>query len=126
VKHVLFVCTGNSCRSQIAEAFLNSLANGKVEARSAGSKPAAEIDKGARQVMHEVGIELPHTKPKLLTKELIDWAGTIITMGCEDACPLTGKPMTEWGIKNPVGKPIEEYRKVRDEIKRKVLELLSA
>ncbi|MDO8340004.1 MAG: arsenate reductase ArsC [Candidatus Burarchaeum sp.] len=126
MKHVLFVCTGNSCRSQIAEAFLNALARGKAEAQSAGSKPAAEIDEGARQVMREVGIELPNTKPKLLTKELIDWADTILTMGCEDACPLTGKPMTDWGIKNPVGKPVEEYQRVRDEIKKNVLELLSA
>jgi len=125
MRRILFVCVSNSCRSQMAEAFLNSLGKGRAEARSAGSRPASKIDAGARRAMMEAGIPLPRTRPKLLTPELLDWADTVITMGCKGACPRTDKPTADWGIPDPVGKPMAEYRRVREEIRRKVLGLLA-
>ena len=91
MKTVLFVCVGNSGRSQMAEAFFNQLANGKARAISAGTKPAANVEPTVVKVMKEVGIDVSGNKPKPLTPEMIDQANLVVTMGCsaEAVCPAS-------------------------------------
>ena len=123
MKNVLFVCVENSCRSQMAEAFFNSMAGGGAE--SAGTSPAEEVDKGAIEVMKEIGIDISGKKPKVLMPEMNEKFDVIVTMGCIDGCPVTPRERTiEWNIEDPKGKSIEEYRKARDMIKQKVKKLI--
>jgi len=123
MKNVLFVCVENSCRSQMAEAFFNSMAGGGAE--SAGISPAEEVDKGAIEVMKEIGIDISGKKPKALVPEMNEKFDFIVTMGCIDGCPVTPREKTiEWNIEDPKGKSIEEYRKARDMIKQKVKKLV--
>lgn len=128
---ILFVCVENSCRSQMAEAILNKIAEDRgmaVRAMSAGVRPAAEVNPSAVQVLREIGIDAKHQKPKILTQEMLEKADKVITMGClaKDVCPAIFLPKTEdWGVEDPTGKPIEKFREVRDIIKGKVEDLLS-
>ncbi|MCD6146462.1 MAG: arsenate reductase ArsC [Thermoplasmata archaeon] len=123
MKNVLFVCVESSCRSQMAEAFFNSMAGGGAE--SAGISPAEEVDKGAIEVMKEIGIDISGKKPKVLMPEMNEKFDFIVTMGCIDGCPVTPREKTiEWNIEDPKGKSIEEYRKARDVIKQKVKKLI--
>ncbi|MFQ6128705.1 MAG: low molecular weight phosphatase family protein [Thermoplasmata archaeon] len=124
---VLFVCVGNSCRSQIAESIFNDLARGRRwKARSAGTKPADEVDRNAVKALKEIGLN-PNSRPKLLTAELASKASLVITMGCIDDCPyVPGKSMIEWEIEDPKGMGIEEYRAVRDELHDRIKSLLSS
>lgn len=121
-KKILFLCTENSCRSQMAEAIFNSMAK-NAKAESAGIKPASKVDEKAIEVMKEIGIDISNKKPKMLAgKEEFD---IIVTMGCIDGYPPTPKEKTvEWNIPDPKGKDIEEYRRVRDEIKSRIEKLL--
>ena len=119
---VLFICIQNSCRSQMAEAIFNHLAPEGIRATSAGSKPAARVDPLALAALKEIGIETNALNPKLLTREIAQRADKIVTMGCPEACPAVGKPMEDWGIEDPSGGGIEEYRKTREIISRKVEE----
>ncbi|MGQ9515509.1 MAG: arsenate reductase ArsC [Thermoproteota archaeon] len=127
---MLFVCVENSCRSQMAEAILNKIAEDRgiaVRAMSAGTRPAAEVNPFAVQVLREIDIDASHQKPKLLTQEMLEKADKIITMGClaKDVCPAIFLSKTEdWGIEDPSGKSIEKFREVRDIIKGKVEDLL--
>ena len=111
----------------MAEAFARSLG---LKAFSAGTLPPASMNPLVVQAMKEKGIDLSTTKPKLLTTEMINQASTVVTMGCsvEEACPKPmlakmQKKLVEWHLEDPKGKPIEEVRKVRDEIERRVGEL---
>lgn len=123
MKNVLFVCVESSCRSQMAESFFNSMAGGGAE--SAGISPAEEVDKGAIEVMKEIGIDISGKKPKALVPEMNEKFDLIVTMGCIDGCPVTPREKTiEWNIEDPKGKSIEEYRKARDMIKQKVKKLI--
>ena len=126
MKLVLFVCVGNAGRSQMAEAFFNHLAQGKAQAISAGTSPAQEIDPKVVQLMQEVDIDVSHHKPKLLTSDMLNQADLIVTMGCgvEDLCPATFAETQDWGLNDPKGKPIDEIRKIRDEIRTKVIKLI--
>ena len=126
MKTVLFVCVGNSGRSQMAEAFFNHLAKGKTKALSAGTEPASVVDPTAVKVMKEVGIDISGNKPKPLTPEMIDQANLVITMGCgaEAACPASWIETRDWGLEDPKDKPIEKVRQIRDEIKARVINLL--
>jgi arsenate reductase (thioredoxin) len=118
---VLFVCVQNAGRSQMAEA-LYERAGG--EARSAGTAPADRVHPEVVEVMREVGIELEHRKPHRLDDADADWADVVVTMGCGDACPvLPGKRYLDWELDDPAGKPLEEVRRIRDEIERRVSEL---
>ena len=119
---VLFICTQNSCRSQMAEAIFNHLAPKGIRAISAGSKPATKVDPLALAALKETEIETNTLSPKLLTREIAQRADKIVTMGCPEACPTVGKPMEDWGIEDPSGGAIEEYRKTREIIRRKVEE----
>jgi arsenate reductase (thioredoxin) len=125
-KSVLFVCIHNAGRSQIAAGYLKKLAGEKVEVRSAGSIPAEEINQNASLAMNEVGIDISKQKPKLLNSEDVLVSDYVITMGCGDSCPVyPGKTYLDWDIEDPAGQPIEEVRKIRDEIAQKVRELLA-
>ena len=124
-KTVLFVCIGNSGRSQIAEAFFNKLSK-TGKAISAGTMPDDRIHPYTVQVMKEVGIDVSQQKPKPLTSEMIEKADKIITMGCgANVCPANYLPKIEdWKIEEPYGKPIEKVREIRDQIKEKVEKLV--
>ena len=126
MKKVLFVCVGNSGRSQMAETFLNNLAKGKVEASSAGSNPAASVDLQVVEVMREVGIDISGNEPKKMTLEMVESSNRVVTMGCgvENVCPATFVPTEDWGLEDPRGQPIDKVREIRDVIKEKVIRLL--
>jgi protein-tyrosine-phosphatase len=123
---VLFVCVHNAGRSQMAAALLDHHARGRVHVRSAGSTPADEINPSVVEVMTEVGIDLSKEFPKPLTDEAVREADVVITMGCGDACAVyPGKRYLDWDLPDPAGKPVEEVRPIRDEIDRRVRELLN-
>ena len=123
---VLFVCVGNAGRSQMAEAFFNQLAGEKAMAVSAGTKPAGAVDPRTVEVMHEVGVDISAAKPKALTMEMLEQADRVVTMGCgvEGVCPASFVETEDWQLEDPKGKPIEEVRRIRDEIRARVLKLL--
>ena len=125
MKTVLFVCLHNAGRSQMAAGFLQTLANGKVRVLSAGSAPKESINPLAVQVMEEVGIDIANNQPKVLTNEAVQESDVVITMGCGDACPFyPGKRYEDWVLEDPAGQSIEKVREIRDEIRRRVDELI--
>ena len=126
MKTVLFVCVHNSGRSQMAEAFFNQLAQGKARAFSAGTSPAAAVDPTVVQAMKEMGIDISNQVPKALTPEMVEQADKVVTMGCgvEAVCPATWVETEDWELEDPKGKPLEEVRRIRDEIKARVVEIL--
>jgi len=128
-QNVLFVCVGNSARSQMAEAFFNSIAKGDTSAVSAGTHPAPAVLPVVVEVMKELNIELGSQAPKALSEEMIKAADLVITMGCgvQESCPvhLGLKIDEDWGLEDPVNKSIEEVRAIRDEIKSRVIRLLA-
>ena len=94
------------------------------EARSAGSRPEHEIHPQVAEAMGEVGVSLEGRQPKGITREDVEWADIVVTMGCGDACPvLPGKQYVDWNLQDPAGMPLEVVRAVRDEIERRVAEL---
>ena len=125
---VLFVCVHNAGRSQMAEAFLRHLADGTVEARSAGMEPGERVNPLAVEVMAERGISLAAHRPKLLTPELAAWADRTVTMGCviDESCLEVPSPIEDWGIPNPSGQPLPVVRDIRDQIEERVSLLLRA
>jgi arsenate reductase len=123
---VLFVCVHNAGRSQMAAALLAHHARGAVDVRSAGSAPADSINPAVREVMTEIGLDLSREVPKKLTTEAVEAADVVITMGCGDACPVfPGKRYLDWQLEDPAGKGVEDVRPIRDEIERRVRELLA-
>ena len=123
MKYVLFVCTHNAGRSQMAQALFERYAPSDVRAESAGSDPAQHVWPEVIEVMKGVGIDLSAHKPKRLTVEMqlhADWA---ITMGCGDACPYVPTTVDSWDIPDPAGRPIDEVRDIRDRIDVRVREL---
>jgi protein-tyrosine-phosphatase len=124
---VLFVCVHNAGRSQIAAALTHSLSKGRVHVRSAGSTPASEINPAVIQAMTEIGLDLSEEFPKPLTDEVVEAADVVITMGCGDACPIyPGKRYEDWEIPDPAGQPVEEVRRIRDQIQDRVQRLLAS
>lgn len=122
---ILFVCVHNAGRSQMAAGFMASLGGDRVEVLSAGSAPKDQINPVAIEVMQEVGIDIANNTPKILTVEAVQDSDVVITMGCGDACPIfPGKRYEDWGLEDPAGKDIEVVRKIRDEIKLRVENLL--
>ncbi|MET0734139.1 MAG: arsenate reductase ArsC [Microbacterium sp.] len=119
--YIVFV--GNAGRSQMAEAFAKQAGH---DARSAGSRPAAALDPEAVEAMRELGIDLSGRVPRGITQEDAEWADVVVTMGCgEDACPvLPGKRYVDWEIRDPIGLPIAEVRVIRNDIQRRVDDLL--
>ncbi|GAA1300199.1 hypothetical protein Psi02_21590 [Planotetraspora silvatica] len=126
IPEVLFVCVHNAGRSQMAAALLDHHAQGKVRVRSAGSAPADTINPAVIQVMEELGLDLTKEFPKPLTTEAVQAADVVITMGCGDACPIfPGKRYLDWALDDPAGKPVDQVRPIRDEIDKRVTELLA-
>ena len=122
---VLFVCVHNAGRSQMAAGFLMHLSQGKVEVRSAGSAPAESINPAAVEAMAEVGIDIAAERPKILTDHAVRESDVVITMGCGDTCPFyPGKRYEDWVLDDPAGKGVEAVRPIRDEIRRRVDNLL--
>ena len=126
MKTVIFVCIGNAGRSQMAEAFLNQLAEGKARAISAGTQPADDIDSQVVEVMREVGLDIGMNKPKALTLRMLEQADRVVTMGCgaEGVCPASFVETEDWQLEDPKGKALDEVRRIRDEIEAKVVEIL--
>ena len=123
---VLFVCVHNAGRSQMAAGFMNTLGAGRVEVLSAGSAPKDSINPIAVQAMQEVGIDISNNVPKVLTPEAVQESDAVITMGCGDACPFyPGKRYEDWVLDDPAGQGIESVRVIRDDIKKRVEQLLS-
>ena len=126
IPQVLFVCVHNAGRSQMAAAFLHRYAAGAVEVRSAGSAPADTINPAVREAMAEVGIDLSGQQPKLLTTDAVEASAVVITMGCGDACPVfPGKRYLDWQLADPAGRGVEAVRPIRDEIDRRVRDLIA-
>ena len=128
MKTVVFVCVHNSGRSQMAEAFFNQMADEKALAISAGTQPGDKVHPVVVEAMKEVGIDISGNKPKTLTMEMIEKADKMITMGCgADAgglCPAGFIETEDWALDDPKEKNISEVRIIRDEIKRRVSDLL--
>jgi arsenate reductase (thioredoxin) len=123
---VLFICVHNAGRSQMAAALLHHHAAGAVTVRSAGSAPAQEINPAVIEAMRELGINLHQEFPKPLTDKSVQAADVVITMGCGDACPIyPGKRYLNWHLPDPAGKTVERIRPIRDEIDRRVRDLLT-
>ena len=102
----------------MAAAFLTHLSNGDVEVRSAGSAPADSINPAVAEAMKEVGIDISHEVPKVLTTEAVIESDVVITMGCGDACPFfPGKRYLDWKLNDPAGQGVAYVRPIRDEIK---------
>ena len=124
---VLFVCVHNAGRSQMAAAYLTALSGGQVEVRSAGSAPADQVNPSAVTVMAEEGIDLSAETPKVLRTEAVMESEVVITMGCGDTCPIfPGKRYEDWELDDPAGRGVESVRLIRDEIKRRVIELMDS
>jgi len=126
MKKVLFVCVGNSGRSQMAEAFFNQLAKGKAQAISAGTNPASRVDPAVIELMKEQAIDMSGHYPKKLTVDMLDGADKVITMGCgvEQSCPATLTETVDWGLEDPKDQTKEKIREIRDQIKGRVEKLL--
>ena len=122
---VLFVCVHNAGRSQMAAAFMQELSGGKVEVLSAGSAPKDSINPIAVLAMNEIGIDISRNTPKILTNEAVKDSDVVITMGCGDTCPFyPGKRYEDWVLDDPAGQDIAAVRVIRDEIKKRVEDLL--
>lgn len=121
---ILFVCVENAGRSQMAEAFARR--NG-ISASSAGTVPSSRVNPIVVQAMKEKGIDIASNRPKMLTTKMIEEASLVVTMGCsvEEACPKPmlaqmEKKLVDWNLEDPKGKPIEEVRRIRDDIEKRV------
>lgn len=123
---VLFVCVHNAGRSQMAAAFLSHLSDGRVTVLSAGSQPADQVNPVAVQAMAEVGIDIAHETPKLLSGSAVLESDVVVTMGCGDTCPIyPGKRYEDWDLDDPAGQGLDAVRPIRDEIKTRVEGLLA-
>ncbi|MEU8870183.1 arsenate reductase ArsC [Streptomyces javensis] len=124
---VLFVCSHNAGRSQMAAALLKLRAGGRVTVSSAGTDPAAEVEPEVAQVLREAGVALEDAFPKPLTDEVVQAADIVVTMGCGDACPVVpGRLYLNWPVADPDGAPIAAVRTIRDEIDAHITELLTS
>lgn len=124
---VLFVCIQNTGRSQMAEGFFRKYAPKDYEAKSAGTLPTSNINPVAVEAMREIGIDISNQRPKDLTEDIMKSAIKIINMGCmnKNFCPTLFVPkVVDWGIEDPKDKSIEKVREIRDEIERRVLEII--
>ena len=123
---VLFVCVHNAGRSQMAAGWLRRLAGDAVQVRSAGSLPGDQVNPAAVAAMAEVGIDIAGQQPKVLTRDAVQAADVVITMGCGDACPVfAGKRYLDWALDDPAGQGVAAVRPIRDEIEVRVRGLLA-
>ena len=123
---ILFVCIHNAGRSQMAAGYARALSGGAVEVLSGGSEPGDQINPVAVAAMAEEGIDISQAVPTLMTTDQVRESDAVITMGCGDVCPIfPGKRYEDWELTDPKGKPLEEVRVIRDDIKRRVQGLLA-
>jgi arsenate reductase len=123
---VLFVCTHNAGRSQMAAALLDHLAAGRVRVMSAGSQPASQLNPAVVQAMAEIGLDISSKFPKPLTTDQVQAADVVITMGCGDTCPVfPGKRYLDWDLPDPAGLDLDAIRPIRDAISHRVRQLLT-
>ena len=123
MRYVLFVCTHNAGRSQIAQALFERYGPDDVRAESAGSQPARQVWPEVVEVMSEIGIDISQRRPKRLSIEMqlhADWA---VTMGCGDVCPYVPTTVDDWDIPDPAGRSLEEVREIRELIDGRVRDL---
>ena len=124
--NVLFACRQNAGRSQISRALFERVAGGRHAALSAGTEPADAVHPVTATVMAEAGVDLCDARPRLLTRELADWADVIVTMGCGDRCPyVPGKRYVEWALPDPARLSLEDVRELRDDVERRVRALVA-
>lgn len=122
---VLFICVQNSCRSQMAEGFARKLGAGVIEPYSAGSKPSGRVEPNAVAVMKERGIDISSQGSKGFSDLPVKQVDYLVTMGCQDTCPIYPTiSQIDWKLEDPAGKPIEDFRRVRDEIEGRVAGLI--
>ena len=118
---VLFLCTHNAGRSQMAAAFLRDLAAGRILVTSAGSEPADRLNPAVVAALAEVGLDISAERPKGLLDEMVQRADVVVTMGCGETCPVhPGRRYLDWQVPDPAGRALEEVRPIRDEIARRV------
>ena len=121
----LFVCLHNAGRSQMSEALFRRAAEGRHEARSAGTTPAERVHPEVVEVMNELGVDLSERTPRKLSREDAEWADVVVTMGCGDECPyIPGKRYIDWDLTDPKGQAVEAVRGTRDEIDQRVRALV--
>ena len=126
IPQVLFVCTHNAGRSQMAAALLDHQAAGRVHVTSAGSQPADQLNPAVVAAMAEIGLDISREFPKPLSTDKVQAADVVITMGCGDACPIyPGKRYRDWDLPDPAGLDLAAVRPIRDEIDRRVRQLLA-
>ena len=123
---VIFACVHNAGRSQMAAAFFNEIADPqKARAISAGTEPGPRVHPEVLEVMGEIGLDLSQAQPQLLTETLARDASLLVTMGCGERCPyVPGLRRADWPLRDPKGLPIDDVRRVRDQIKHRVMELM--
>lgn len=119
--NALFVCLHNAGRSQMSRALFERAAGGRHGTEAAGTQPAERLHPAVVEAMAEVGIDLSDRTPRLLTREMAERADVVVTMGCGDECPyIPGKRYVDWDLQDPKDMPIEEVRKLREDIARRV------
>ena len=128
MKRVIFACVHNAGRSQMARAFFEEMADpAKASAVSAGTEPGTQVHPEVRAAMREVGIDLSAAKPQLLTTELASGASLLVTMGCGERCPyIPGLEVLDWELEDPKGQPVERVREIREDIRRRVSDLVAS
>jgi protein-tyrosine-phosphatase len=123
---VLFLCTHNAGRSQMAMGFFKHLAGERASVHSGGSEPAAEVNPAAIAAMAEKGIDIATEQPKRWTMDMLEAVDVVVTMGCGDSCPvLPGRRYEEWGLPDPAGQTLDAIRPIRDDIERQVRGLIN-
>ena len=123
---VLFVCLHNAGRSQMSQAVFERAADGRHEARSAGTSPGERVHPEVVEAMRELGVDLADRVPRRLTRADAEWADVVVTMGCGDECPyIPGRRYLDWDLPDPRGRPLDEVRGTRDEIEDRVRALLA-
>lgn len=127
---ILFVCVGNTCRSQMAEGFARRYGQNAIEIKSAGTSASGVVNRNTVEAMNEVGIDISGQTSKQLTDDMLEWADVVVTMGCCSAdmlCPVSFKGRKyDWSIDDPLGRPWEVMRRVRSDIEEKVKGLIGA
>ena len=123
---VLFVCLHNAGRSQMSQALFERAAEGRHEARSAGTSPGERVHPEVVEAMRELGFDLADRVPRGLTRDDAEWADVVVTMGCGDECPyIPGRRYLDWDLPDPKGRPLDEVRGTRDEIEGRVRALVA-
>ncbi len=128
VRNILFLCVGNTCRSQMAEGFARAMGNGQVSVRSAGTAAAGVVNAVTIEAMKDVGVDISGQTSDQFTFDMLDWADVVVTLGCCSAdmlCPVDFKgEKYDWPIDDPLGRPPEVMERVRDDIEARVRALI--